>query len=195
MNRLVSIPTLLILVVIQGSTLFGQLPVWEPDPNTLVMLGAPHRDRHCTIQPPNYMLKVSSFGNVPKIPGIREHTMAAWSTTGQVPCPEALVLITFQRDPADKSDLDTSAKTFIQTINGPKAVQAFQNMRSGILNGLECRVCYYDTDADAGRGRAYFLFGRSAERYFVLNAYIPAAFATPQKIKEIKASMLSLETE
>ena len=177
-----------------GRLTIAQNSNWEPDPEIVPRLGAKVSEPHFNIQPPAYLLRDSGPNDRPNLSNYRDFRVAGWTATGRSSSAENFVVFTYEIPQADVGGLDEAFNKLIDAMEISNLFrQGGGRLKAGKFKGLEARVGYFDIDQPFGKARVYLLFCRNDSRYFLVQGTNPSALANPQRLRECKAAILSLE--
>ena len=168
-----------------------QLPEWEAPKEVVAQLGKQFSDPRISITPPRNLTKADP-PNPPDMTKIGVYNYG-WSPSGVFPSIENFTVTLAPYAQPSSAALDKTVQGMKNSIQqGLKNVQ-FGDVRQGRLNGIEARTGQYTANIAGEKVVALYLIGIDDAGTFNVAAMIPQSKATPERINELLASMLTFQ--
>jgi hypothetical protein len=167
------------------------LPIWKAIEQDVAKLGEEFSDSKIRIRPPQNLKKVE-LETSPEIAKARI-TAYGWTPGGVFPSATNLSIALGPLGKPSSVDLDETIAGMKKSIERNSESIEFSEVKQGMFRGMEARSGSYTAQISDKRVRGFYLVGIDKAGTFAVSAMIPSVDATPEKIKLLRASMLTFK--
>ncbi|MBW3595815.1 MAG: hypothetical protein KY475_00915 [Planctomycetes bacterium] len=166
------------------------LPNWTPDQSVVARLGDEFSDSRISIRPPSN-LKQADRRNPPEMQKIGVYQYG-WTPGGEFPSTENLSIGLTPFAQPSSAALDKTIEGMKESLQEGLPGIEFGDVRKGQFRGQEARAGQYTAPVSGDESIiAFYLVGIDERGSFAVTAMAPQSKASPERIQELKSSILT----